>query len=156
MSDDDRHTVTLSVPVEVDAPAQRVWDALVDWPAQGQWITATRVEVTRGDGRSVGDRIVARTGFGPLAVADEMEITEFDAPRRATVRHLGRVVRGSGVFEVVAESAARSRFVWTEQLALPLGALGRAGWPVVRPAFAAGVRHSLQTFADLVAAGRLG
>lgn len=149
-------TSWLTVPVEVDAPAQRVWNAIVDWPGQGRWIFATRVAVTRGAGDGVGDRVLARTGLGPLAVADEMEITDWDPPRVCRVRHLGRVVRGTGTFEVVPESPARSRFLWTEELELPLGALGRVGWPLVRPVFAAGVAHSLQNFADLVAAGRLG
>jgi hypothetical protein len=38
-------------------------------------------------------------------------------------------------------------FVWSEQLELPLGAVGRLGWPVVRPLFLAGVRRSLDRFA---------
>ena len=37
--------------------------------------------------------------------------------------------------------------MWSEQLDLPLGALGRLGWPLVRPAFVAGVRMSLKRFA---------
>ncbi len=147
---------TLRIPVEIDAPARQVWDAVVDWPAQGRWILATRVRATRGTGRAVGDRVTAVTGFGRLAVADEFEITEWDPPRRCVVRHLGRVVRGTGTFEVVPESPARSRFIWSEDLELPLGRLGRAGWPLARPVFAAGVSRSLQRFADLVAAGRIG
>lgn len=149
-------SVSISVPVEVDAPAERVWAALVDWAAQGQWILATQVRVTDGDGTAVGDRVAARTGVGPLAFVDRMEIVEFDPPRRCTVRHLARVVRGVGVFEVVAESPARSRFVWSEELDLPLGVIGRLGWPLARPLFTLGVGRSLQRFADLVAAGRLG
>jgi hypothetical protein len=38
-------------------------------------------------------------------------------------------------------------FVWSEELELPLGALGRLGWPLVRPLFLAGVRRSLDRFA---------
>ena len=148
--------VELVVPVEVDAPAQRVWEAVIDWQGQGSWIFATRVRPTRGAGRGVGDRVTAVTGFGPLRVVDEFEITGWDPPRRCEVRHLGRVVRGIGIFQVESESPARSRFVWTERLDLPLGRLGVLAWPVIRPAFAAGVRRSLQRFADLVAAGRIG
>ena len=43
-----------------------------------------------------------------------------------------------------ARAAARTRL---DALAKPLGALGRAGWPVVRPAMRAGVRLSLRRFA---------
>lgn len=148
--------VELVVPVEVDAPARRVWDAVVDWQHQGSWILATTVRPTRGAGRGVGDRVTAVTGLGPLRVVDEFEITSWEPPRRCEVRHLGRVVRGTGVFGVVPESPARSRFVWTERLELPLGRLGTLAWPVIRPAFVAGVQRSLRRFADLVAAGRIG
>ncbi|WP_308253018.1 hypothetical protein [Pseudonocardia sp. ICBG601] len=55
--------------------------------------------------------------------------------------HTGTVIRGDGVFVVVELGPARSRFLWTELLDLPLGALGRFGWPLVRPAFRAGVAH---------------
>ena len=55
-------------------------------------------------------------------------------PASLHVRHTGRVVRGSGVFEVFAlPGGQRSRFVWPERLDLPLGAIGRAGWLLVRP-----------------------
>ena len=33
----------------VAAPAEVVWAEVVDWPAQGEWMLGTRVEVTRGD-----------------------------------------------------------------------------------------------------------
>jgi hypothetical protein len=76
-----------------------------------------------------------------------MVITAWDPPRRVEVRHTGRVVRGEGVFEVRPRGTAGSTFVWTELLDLPLGALGRAGWPLVRPVMVAGVRLSLRRFA---------
>jgi hypothetical protein len=63
------------------------------------------------------------------------------------VDHTGRVVRGLGVFEVFALPDGRSRFVWSEELDLPLGALGRLGWPLVRPGFTWGVRRSLEALA---------
>ena len=37
--------------------------------------------------------------------------------------------------------------MWSEQLDLPLGALGALGWPVVKPAFAWGVKRSLDVLA---------
>ena len=80
-----------------------------------------------------------------------MEIVGWDPPHRATVRHTGRVVRGSGVFTVLErrtdDGREASTFVWSEQLDLPLGALGALGWPVVKPAFAWGVKRSLDVLA---------
>jgi uncharacterized protein YndB with AHSA1/START domain len=147
--------VELTVPVDVDAPAEVVWQTVTDWERQGEWMPATRVEVTsEGDGRGSGATLRAVTGIGPLAFADPMKIVEWaapggDGPRRCVVRHLGRVVRGDGVFEVVALAPERSRFLWTELLDLPLGALGRLGWPLVRPALRAGVALALRRLARL-------
>jgi hypothetical protein len=81
-----------------------------------------------------------------------MLITAWEHPRRVDVRHTGRVVRGTGTFEVRPRGERGSTFVWTEGLDLPLGALGRAGWPLVRPVMAAGVRFSLRRFAAYAAA----
>jgi uncharacterized protein YndB with AHSA1/START domain len=138
--------------VDVAAPPERVWAALVDWTRQGEWMLATDVATVGGEAQGVGGRLAARTGVPVgggrhLGVLDTMEITAWEPPRRVEVRHTGRVVRGEGVFEVRPRGAGGSTFLWTELLDLPLGALGRAGWPLVRPAMAAGVRLSLRRFA---------
>ena len=142
----------LVVELDVAAPAELVWDTVMDWPRQGDWILATRVEVTAGDGRSVGSGVSAVTGVGPLGVVDTMVVTEWTeerpaGPFRCVVDHTGNVVRGDGVFEVVDRGQGRCRFRWVERLDLPLGALGRLGWPLVRPAMQAGVTHSMRRMA---------
>jgi hypothetical protein len=145
----------LTVAVDVDAPAADVWAAVTDWAGQGEWMLGTTVAVDGpGDGRALGARLVATTGVGPLVVSDPMEVVEWDPPRRCVVRHLGSVVRGEGVFEVVELGPDRAQFAWTEALELPLGRLGALGWPLVRPAFRLGVRVSLERMARRVAAGR--
>jgi hypothetical protein len=137
--------------VDVDASPEQVWAALTDWARQGEWMLATDVRPV-GPAHEVGGRIEARTGL-PLpggrhvGVLDPMVITRWEPPLRADVRHTGRVVRGTGVFEVRPRGAG-STFLWTEQLDLPLGALGRAAWPLVRPATRAGMRLSLRRFVD--------
>jgi hypothetical protein len=143
--------VELTVPMDVNAPAEVVWCRVTDWVGQGDWMLGTRVAVTRGDGRSVGSRLRAVTGAGPVGFTDTMEIVEYveGGPWRAVVRHTGTVVRGDGVFEVVELAPARSRFLWSELLDLPLGWVGRAGWPLVRPAFRVGLAYSLQRLARL-------
>lgn len=67
----------------------------------------------------------------------------------------GGFVRGTGVMEVVALSDGRSRFLWSEDLDLPMGVVGKLGWPVVRPAFVAGVNHSLSELGSLIEQGIL-
>ena len=147
-----RPPAVIAVDVIVDAPAKSVWAAVVDWDRQSQWMLATRVRATTGGGVGLGGGLEAVTGVGPLRFVDPMVITEWEPPHRCTVKHTGRVVRGYGVFEVFALPEGRSRFVWSEQLDLPLGVVGRLGWPVVKPAFAAGVRASLNRLARSVEA----
>jgi hypothetical protein len=142
----------LSLDVEVAAPAQAVWDAVVDWDRQGDWMLGTRVRGTVQSGVGVGGGVEAFTGVGRVGFFDTMVITGWEPPRRCEVEHTGRVVRGTGVFEVL-DLRDRSRFVWTERLQLPLGWAGRLGWPLVRPAMVAGVRLSLKRLARQVETG---
>lgn len=135
--------------VTVDAPVDVVFASVTDWARQGEWMLGTRVAIRSGDGRSVGSELAAWTGIG-VGFWDTMVITRWDPPYRVDVLHTGRVVRGTGTMEVVALPGARSRFIWSEELDLPLGAVGRASWPLARPAFLAGVRRSLRAFARSV------
>jgi uncharacterized protein YndB with AHSA1/START domain len=141
--------------VDIDAPPEQVWAALVDWDRQGEWILFTDVRAV-GEVHGVGGRFDAVTGVKlpgrllggrRIGVLDTMLITAWEHPRRIDVRHTGRVVRGTGTFEIRPRGDGGSTFVWTEGLDLPLGALGRAGWPLVRPVMTAGVRLSLRRFA---------
>ncbi|MDQ1650296.1 MAG: hypothetical protein QOG60_2353 [Frankiaceae bacterium] len=136
----------IALSVDVAAPPELVFDALTDWTGQGEWMAGTRVRVTRGDGRSVGSRILARTALGRLGFDDPMEITAWDRPRRVQVHHLGNVVRGDGVFEVEALADGTSRFHWVEWLDLPLGRFGLLGFPVVRPLLSRAILPSLRAF----------
>src|SRR3954466_14018058 len=142
----------LSESVDIEAPPERVWTALTDWVRQGEWILATDVRPVIGPARGVGGRRVAVPGVPlpggrRLGVVDTMEITRWEPPTRVDVLHTGRVVRGSGVFEIVPEEG-RTRFLWSERLDLPLGPLGRLGWLAVEPVMRAGVRRSLRRFAE--------
>ena len=140
-------TAHIAVDVIIDAPPEAVWDAVTDWPRQSEWMLGTVVRSTDLGGVGVGGGLEAFTGVGRLGFLDTMVITEWDPPRRCVVLHTGKVVKGLGIFEVVALPGGRSRFVWAEELDVPLGVLGRAGWPIVRPGFAWGVRRSLQKLA---------
>jgi uncharacterized protein YndB with AHSA1/START domain len=142
----DRPPVELIVEVAVAAPADRTWAALTDWHRQGEWMLGTRVRPVGGDGHSVGGRLRAVTGVGRLGVVDEMVITEWEPPTVCRVRHVGRLVRGTGAFEVVARPGG-STMIWSEWLDLPLGAAGHLGWRLVRPGFRWGLAHSLRRFA---------
>jgi uncharacterized protein YndB with AHSA1/START domain len=140
----------LVVTQDVNAPADRVWSVLVDWDAHGEWMLFTRAS----GGAAVGEPIEAFTGIGRVGFVDRMTIVVWEPPHRAVVRHTGRVVRGSGAFEVRELSPGRSQVVWSEWIDLPLGALGRAVWPLVRLVVHAGVSFSLRRLARYVEGGR--
>ncbi len=152
--------------VDIAAPASVVWDYLVDWPRQGDWIPQTRVErVDAADG--LGGRFRAWSGLGSVPPGatrgttrhgvgfwDPMTITVWertpDGGGRCEVLHLGAVVKGEGEFTVVARGEHASRFVWAELVVLPLGRLGALGWPVVRPAANRFIDRALRVMRDQV------
>ncbi|HSK27654.1 MAG TPA: SRPBCC family protein [Jiangellales bacterium] len=140
------------VEVAAEAPAQAVWDGLVDWERQGEWVLGTRVRAMSQGGQGVGARVEAFTGLGPVGVPDTLVVEQWDPPRACRVRHLRYLVRGPAGFEVVPLGPARSRIVWWEALEPPFGPLGRLAWPVVERVLAYGFRRSLSTFAAQVAA----
>ena len=144
---------SLELRVPVAAPVEDVWAGATDWAGQGEWMLGTTVRATAQGGQGVGGGIEAFTGVGRLGFLDTMVITRWDPPRACHVLHTGRVVRGTGEFEV-EPAPGGAVFVWREDLDLPLGALGRLGWPLVRPFFAAGVKVSLRRFARWVESGR--
>jgi hypothetical protein len=110
--------------VLVPAEPAELWRLAMDWPRQGDWMVATRVS----GGQGAGSTVTARTGLGPAGFTDTMVITEWYPPHRCVVRHTGRVVRGTGVFEV-ASRGPMSEFSWTERLRLPAPVPGRlARW----------------------------
>ena len=145
----------IELEVLIQAPAQKVWDGITNWQAQSQWMLGTKVWPVDGDGTGVGGKIEAFTGIWRIGFLDTMEITIWEAPARCDVLHTGRVVRGTGTFEVISVSPTSSNFVWSEDLDLPLGILGKVGFTLLRPGFVFGVRKSLEKFARLVEQGAL-
>jgi carbon monoxide dehydrogenase subunit G len=146
MADTRKATGHLSVSVLVHAPVQAVWDATTDWERQTGWMAGTRVRGTANGGRGVGGGIEAWTGIGPVGFLDTMVITAWEPPHRCLVEHTGRLIKGTGAFEVAEAGEAdegASTLTWIEDVELPLGVLGRLGWLLLRPVVGFGVRHSL-------------
>ena len=149
------HTAHVELSVDIQVPAQRVWDAITDWESQDKWMLGTHVVRIPGTGPGVGEQIHAFTGLGKLGFLDTMEVTRWEPPHRCDVIHTGRVVRGTGTFRVEAIGDIASRFIWEEDLDLPLGVLGVAGFALTKPAFLYGVQKSLNKFAELLEQGAL-
>lgn len=142
----------LVVTEVVEAPAKQTWDALTDWSAHHEWMLLTKARGGHGE----GETIEAFTGVGPVGFLDPMTITAWEPPHRAVVRHTGKVVRGSGSFEVQPLGERRCRVVWSEWVQVPFGLLGRLAWPLVSRGVRAGVRFSLRRLATRVERGAAG
>ena len=145
-----------TVDLDVDAPADRVWSALVDWPAHSDWVPLTRVTVTSPRPDGLGATFVGRTGIGPLAFNDPMVVTEWHPPQggrsgRCAVRKTGRVVRGSAQFTVASRGPDTSHVSWTEEVELPPAALTRHLAPLTsfvgRLTFARSLRRMARSLA---------
>ncbi|MDT5037769.1 MAG: hypothetical protein QOE03_2954 [Micromonosporaceae bacterium] len=144
----------------VNAPAARVFAALLAWDRQGDWIPLTTVRVVDGDGGE-GSSIEAVTRLGPavlrdkIRVVDKMRVVKVDPPYEIRVVHYGAYLRGPGVFRCTALGDARTQVVWHEWLQLPGGVAGRIVWPLVWPGSKVSLTQTLRRFARLVETGRL-
>ena len=115
----------IEASTHVEASPQQVWDVLVDWEGQPRWMRdARQVRVTSPHRAGVDVVVVCATDIaGGLVVDDPMLVTEWDEPNVLGVRHLGRIIRGVGAFEL-AETAHGTALTWWEEVGVPLGALG--------------------------------
>jgi carbon monoxide dehydrogenase subunit G len=142
--------IHLEERVAVAAPPEAVFQAVADWERQSDWVAFTTVTAEGGPHR-VGERLLAVTKVAGVGFSDPMEVTRWEPPRRVDVRHLGRVLRGTGTF-LVEPAPGGAWFVWSEDLDLPLGVAGRLGFAVVGPAFRRMLRRSLRRLARMVEA----
>lgn len=130
---------------EIAAGVQDVWDLLTDWPAHGRWVPLTAVRVLTPLATGVGARFVGRSslaavGLDRLGFDDPMEVTVWQPPAdglpgRCDVRKLGRVVRGTAGFDVVAlpspDGTPRTRVLWEEDIDIAPRPLTRLLAPLV-------------------------
>lgn len=117
-------------------PLDETWRRLTEWPRHGSVVPLTRVTVLTPGPTRKGTLFVARTGVGPLAFDDRMEVTAWRPPTEVEpgfcrLEKRGRAVRGWAEIEVGPGPGGRSRVVWREELAFRFltGVLD----PVVRP-----------------------
>ncbi|MBB5871485.1 putative membrane protein [Allocatelliglobosispora scoriae] len=146
---DTRSTGEVTATVIVNAPADKVFAAFVDWERQSEWIPMTKVRVVSGDG-GVGSMVEAVTKLGPGVLLDEMRIERIDAPYEVRVLHCGKVLRGPGVVRCTSMENGRTQVVLHEWFELPGGWAGKAMWPLLWPGSKLGFRHALGRFARMV------
>lgn len=102
-------------------PLDETWRRLTDWPRHGSVVPLTRVTVVTAGPTRKGTVFVARTGVGPLAFDDRMEVTVWrppvdDEPGFCRLEKRGRMVTGWAEIEVGPGPGGRSRVVWREEV----------------------------------------
>ena len=141
---------TLSISLVIEAPCEDGWKKIANWESQGEWMLQTRVWVTSDYVEGVGTSIAAFTGplykFYPrlksFGLLDLMVVTQWQPPYRCDVDHVGKVLKGSGSFQLSEINGSSTRFDWSETIVAP-----KAIFLLVAPLLYVGVRISLARFA---------
>jgi hypothetical protein len=106
------------------------------------WVVGDQVE-------GVGTTIAAFTGplyrfyprFKNLGLLDLMKVTAWQPPCRCDVIHYGKIIKGTGAFEVEEVDENSSLFHWSEVIKAP-----RALFLLIKPFILIGVKISLARF----------
>ena len=147
-------TGEVTATVIVNAPAQRVFAAFLNWEKQSEWIPFTKVRVVEGDGGE-GSLVEAVTAIGPAVLRDELRVVKVSPPYEVRVVHCGKMLRGPGAFRCTAMSGDRTQVVLHEWFHLPVGPIGKLAWPVLWPGSKLSFTGALKKFGRLVEQGRL-
>ncbi|MFJ7150446.1 SRPBCC family protein [Streptomyces sp. NPDC100445] len=105
----------------VPLPLEETWRRLTQWPRHADAVPLTRIRVLTPPPTREGTRFAARSGVGPLAFDDVMEVTVWRPPAAdegglCRLEKRGRVVLGWAEIEVRPGPGGRSRVVWREEL----------------------------------------
>ncbi len=138
----------------------QVWEKLVDWEGQSEWMIQTKVwsdSTENSKANGLGVQVFAFTGLGAqqypaskktarFGILDHMVVTKWQPPTMCEVDHVGKVIKGKGIFRLEKIDSG-VRFHWFEEIKAP--------WPillVIRPAILLGVFLSLRRFGRFVRA----
>jgi carbon monoxide dehydrogenase subunit G len=120
--------VRLEVVQDVAAPRATVWSVLTDWERQSEWmLDAKAVHVLTPQREGEGVTLRCPTNLLGVTVQDVMRVTGWREPSYLEVTHLGRIITGTGAFDLVELGLERTRVRWWEEVDPPLGAVGEWG-----------------------------
>jgi len=142
------HTIRISLTLPCNQ--LRAWQAIADWEGQGSWMLQSKVWVTSQIREGVGTSIAAFTGplykrypkFSKVGLLDTMIVTNWQPPTRCDVLHTGKVLKGTGTFELIEISQTVTRFNWSEDIEC-----SRLQFLAIYPFLWIGVRISLARLA---------
>ena len=114
----------IRVNVTLPTSREKAWNAIANWEDQGLWMLQTKVWVTSIIREGVGTSISAFTGpfykrypkFANIGLLDTMVVTSWQPPHRCDVIHTGKILKGSGTFELVELSPTVTEFKWSEEI----------------------------------------
>ena len=143
----------IELDVPTSAPREVVWDVLVDWERQSDWmVDAKAVHVLTPHREGEGVTIRCPTNLLGVTVEDVMRVTTWRPEEELGVVHLGKVITGSGAFRL-ADAGGGTRIQWWEEVDPPLGRVGEWGAStVVRPVLQRVFGRSLGRLARLAEA----
>ncbi|MCW7942593.1 Immediate-early protein 2 [Streptomyces hygroscopicus] len=102
----------------VPLPVDQAWLRLTDWPRHADVVPLTRVTVRTPPPTAVGTVFVARSGVGPLAFDDLMEVATWRPPTLCRLVKRGLFVTGWAEIEVHPYGEGQSHVVWREDLSV--------------------------------------
>lgn len=145
---------TIQISIKLPCSRDRAWAAIADWESQGDWMLQTRVWVTSEIREGVGTAISAFTGplhflypkFSSLGLLDTMVVTKWQPPVLCDVMHTGKILKGSGSFQLSEISANSTKFDWSETIQS-----SRLKFLLIAPFLWVGVRISLARFSTSLA-----
>ncbi len=134
--------ITVKLPVSIN----KAWDSIQDWESQSNWMLLTKVWVTSEIREGIGTEIEAFTGLVPskkfFGILDSMRVTQWNPPYSCEVLHTGRIIKGTGLFQLEKINEEETLFHWSEIVIAP-----RALFFLIFPGLYIGVRISLSRFA---------
>jgi len=142
-----RVAASILLPVRPEA----AWAFLLRWEEQPRWMgDAATVRVLSWQREGVGTRLAVRTRVLNVPLfTEELEVVGWDPPRRLVVAHRS-FLRGLGTW-TLDPAGPGTRFTWTEELSLPLPALGELALLAYRPVLRRLMRAGLARSRELVA-----
>lgn len=120
------------VSTHIDAPPDEVWRDVSQMASHAEWMAdAESISFASAMTSGVGTVLVVPTRVGPFVTEDWIIVTRWDEGASIGVVHVG-IVSGIGEFRLMPDGAG-TRFVWEEDLTLPLSLGGRLGEVVAKP-----------------------
>lgn len=137
--------ITVEESIEIAAPAERVWDLVMDPRRHDEWVTAHR-EARGVPDRELreGDSYEQRLCLAGKSFEVEWTLVESDEPRLAIWSAEGPKGSRADVRYELSGSNGATRFDYLNEFELPAGGLGRIGKHVARGPARRQARKSLK------------